>query len=85
MEQQTIESEIVRQIVELMEKSGFESVAPLLSLREKDPTEYVENILINLKTLNAKYDKNEAIHQIRRLMEKYNIQLDQLIGGRGMA
>jgi hypothetical protein len=84
MEQQTMESEIVRQMVELMEKSGFDSVAPLLSLREKDPTEYTENILINLKTLNARYDKNEAIHHIRSLMEKYNIQLDQLLDGRGV-
>jgi hypothetical protein len=85
MEQQTIEQEIVRQVIELLDKSGFESIAPVLSSFEKDSNEFIDTILINLKLLNAKYDKNEALYQIKCLMDKYNIQLDELIDGRGVA
>lgn len=81
--QQTIENQIVRQVVELMDKSGFESIAPVLTA-EQDSPEFIDTILINLKTLNAKYDKNEALHQIKCLMDKYNIQLDQLVDRRGI-
>lgn len=35
-------------------------------------------MLISLKSLNAKYDKNEAIAQVRALMDKYNIPIDEL-------
>jgi division protein CdvB (Snf7/Vps24/ESCRT-III family) len=78
MEQQTIEHEIVKQILELMDKSGFGTIAPVLAELEQHKPEIADTIFLNLKTLNAKYDKNEAINQIRCLMDKYNIQLDQL-------
>ena len=82
--QQSIEQQIVKQLLEVMDKSGFESIAPVLTALEQDTSEFVETILINLKTLNAKYDKNEALHQIKCLMGKYNIQLDQLVDTRGI-
>lgn len=82
--QQTIEFQIVKQVLEVMDKSGFESIAPVLTALEQDTPEFIDTILINLKTLNAKYDKNEALHQIRCLMGKYNIQLDQLVDTRGI-
>ena len=85
MEQQTIEQEILKQMLEVMEKSGLGSIAPVLSSVEKEPPDFVKTILINLKTLNAKYDKNEALQQIRCLLEKYNIQVDQLLDKRGIA
>ena len=79
MEQQTMEQEIMRQILELMDKSGLDLIPPT-----GESSEFVEAMVINLKTLNAKYDKNEAIYQIKCLMDKYNIQLDQLIDQRGI-
>lgn len=82
--QQTIETQMVKEVLELMSKSGFESIAPVLTALEQDSSEFIDTILINLKTLNAKYDKNEALHQIKCLMEKYNIQLDQLVDRRGI-
>jgi hypothetical protein len=86
MEQQTLEQEIVRQMLQVMEKSGLESIAPILSSAEqKESPDFVETTLINLKTLNAKYDKNEAIQQIRCLLDRYNIQVDQLLDKRGIA
>jgi hypothetical protein len=86
MEQLTMEQEIVRQMLDVMEKSGMESIAPVLSpADQKESADFIETILINLKTLNAKYDKNEAIQQIRCLLDKYNIQIDQLLDKRGIA
>jgi hypothetical protein len=82
--EQTMEQEIVKQFVDLLEKSGFESITPIVPTGDHDSSDIIDSTLINLKTLNARYDKNEAIHQIKCLMEKYNIQLDQLVdGGRG--
>jgi hypothetical protein len=83
MEQSIMEQEVLTQLTELMEKSGFESIAPV-ALTDADSARFIDTTLINLKTLNARYDKNEAIQQIRCLMEKYNIQLDQLMDGRGI-
>lgn len=85
MQHQTMEGEVLNQFLELMDKAGFESVAPVLSAIEQETQKGVDTILINLKALNAKYDKNEAIVQIKCLMDKYNIQLDQLIDRRGIA
>jgi hypothetical protein len=85
MDHQIIEQEIIKQVTDLMEKSGFESITPVLPSFEKESPEFVDTLLINLKSLNAKYDKNEALYQIKCLMDKYNIQLDELIDDRGIA
>jgi hypothetical protein len=79
--EQPIDKEIVKQFSQILEKAGIENVVPT----PDDEVTEMETVLINLKALNAKYDKNEAIHQIRCLMDKYNIQLDQLIDRRGIA
>jgi len=36
--------------------------------------------LINLKNLAARYDKQDALIQVRTLMQRYNIQVDELVG-----
>lgn len=35
--------------------------------------------MINLKNLNARYEKPEALTQVQWLMDTYNIQIDELI------
>lgn len=78
MEQHVLEHEIVAQVMELLEKSGFETFVPLYSGDSLEDPQVLDTALIYLKTLNARYDKKDAIAQIRSLMDRYNIQLDQL-------
>jgi hypothetical protein len=80
-----IKQEIIQQLNELMERSGIDAIETVGTQAAKDDHQAMEDTLTNLKSLNARYDRDEAIEQIRCLMEKYNIQLDQLIDRRGMA
>jgi hypothetical protein len=78
METQNIYQAIVQEMTQLLEKTAVESFAPVIV---DSPTDIKndEAILINLKTLNARYDKHEAIAHVQALMEKYNIQIDELL------
>ena len=78
MEQHVLEHEIVAQVMELLEKSGFDTFVPVYSFDSLEDPQVLDTTLIYLKTLNARYDKKDAIAQIRSLMDRYNIQLDQL-------
>jgi hypothetical protein len=80
-----INHEIIQQLNQLMERSGIDAIETPGSPDLKDDNQVMEDTLTNLKSLNARYDRDEAIEQIRCLMDKYNIQLDQLIDRRGMA
>ena len=84
MEQHVLEHEIVAQVMELLEKSGFETFVPLYSADSLEDPQVLDTALIYLKTLNARYDKKDAIAQIRCLMDRYNIQLDQLTDRRAI-
>jgi hypothetical protein len=78
MEKPNINYEIIQEMVLLLDKTAVESFAPVIS--DSEPAVHnIEAILINLKAINARYDKNEAIAQVRALMEKYNIQIDELL------
>lgn len=83
MEQNTIESEIVMQLLELMEKAGFQALVPLYPSDSLEDERTLDTLLILVKSLNARYDKSEAITHIRCLLDKYNIQVDQLVDRRG--
>ena len=85
MDQQIAENEIARQLLDLLDKAGLEAFSPFASAIDRNSRDYLETILISLRNLNAKYDKNEAIQHIHCLMDKYNIQLDQLVDQRGLA
>lgn len=73
-----VEHEILEEVARLMEKAGFASFvqAPI-------PSDYdeksLEASLVTIKAIAAKYDKEEAIVQVKSLMEMYNIQIDELI------
>jgi hypothetical protein len=84
MQQQAIELELVGQLVALLEKGGFERIVPVDSTDLTSETTDLDTILISIRSLNARYDKNEAIAQIRSLMDKYNIQVDELIVRNGL-
>ena len=78
METQNIYQAIVQEMTQLLEKTAVESFAPVIV----DPATDIQNeeaILINLKTINARYDKHEAIAHVQALMDKYNIQIDELL------
>ena len=84
MESNATEQAVLTELSELMERTGFHSIGSVMLPTVKNDAGSLEVALSNLKTLNAKYDKNEAIQQIRCLMDKYNIQLDQLMDQRGL-
>lgn len=85
MDTHTIETEIVIQLLELMEKAGFQALVPLYPSDSLEDERTLDTLLIMVKSLNARYDKDEAITHIRCLLDKYNIQVDQLVDKRGLA
>lgn len=84
MKQEIIEHEILEEVMKLLEKAGFDAVAPMPSSIQNNESHSLESSLIILKNLNARYDKNDAVSHIRSLMHRYNIQLDELIDSRGI-
>jgi hypothetical protein len=63
MQTQHLETEILNQCLELMEKAGLQISVPSYPSEGKEKIQF-ETILISLRALNARYDKNEAITQI---------------------
>jgi hypothetical protein len=80
---QKIESEIISHLIELLEKAGFQSLVPLYPSDSLEDEITLDTLLITVKSLNARYDKHEALAQIQCLLNKYNIQMDQLIEKQG--
>lgn len=63
----------------LLEKTGLDNVIPVAPAGAENRDGYLETALINLKTINARYEKSEALEQIQWLMNTYNVQIDELI------
>jgi hypothetical protein len=74
-----MEKEIIFEMSKLLEKTGLENGIPLTSASTSGQDLALENTLINLKNLNARYEKGDALMQIRWLMNTYNIQIDELM------
>ena len=72
------EHEILLEVMELLEKTGFESFTAVMA-SPTDSEQSLEATLINIRSLTARYDKQDALIQVRCLMEKYNIQVDELV------
>ena len=73
-----MEHEILLEMSRLLEKTGMESVIPVTpSTLNQD--QFMETTLISLKNTNAQYEKGQALNQIQWLMQKYNIQIDELM------
>jgi hypothetical protein len=72
-----MEHEIILEMSKLLEKTGIDNVIPV-SVSDNQQ-QILETALINLKSLNARYEKNEALNQVQWLMSNYNIQIDELI------
>lgn len=74
-----MEHEILLQMSQLLEKTGMENVIPVVPATTTDTEQFLETTLINLKNVNARYEKMEALNQIEWLMSTYNIQIDELM------
>ena len=74
-----MEQEIILGMSRLLEKTGIENITPMFpaSLETKDQA--LETILLNVKSLHARYEKGEALNQVQWLMNTYNIQIDELM------
>jgi hypothetical protein len=70
-------AEIVHEMTRLFDKMAVESFVPVMT--GDSETIDAEAALINLKTINARYDKHEALTHVQALMRKYNIQIDELL------
>lgn len=73
-----MEREILVEISKLLEKTGIDNFGPITPA-SADSGRIFESALVSLKSLNARYDKNDALDQVQWLMNKYNIQIDELI------
>jgi hypothetical protein len=71
-----MEKKIILEMTKLLEKTGVEMIT---SLADAENPEKLETIWMNMKAMNARYDKGEAMTQVRWLMSKYNIQIDELM------
>ena len=72
-----MEHEIILEMSKLLEKTGIDNVVP--GGPASSSKQVLETALINLKSLNARYEKSEALNQVQWLMNNYNIQIDELI------
>jgi hypothetical protein len=75
---ENIENAIIIEMSQLLEKMAVDSFVPVITEAVSE-TDQREAVLINLRSINAKYDKHEAIVHMRALMDKYNIQIDELL------
>ena len=73
-----VERDIIIEMTKLLEKMAVESFVPVVSGTGRNVYDQ-EAVLINLKAINAKYDKHEAVEHVRALRQKYNIQIDELL------
>jgi hypothetical protein len=69
--------EVLQELAVLLEKTAIDTLSPVIS--DGNVTQQDEAFLISLKAVNARYDKADALAQIKALMEKYNIQIDELL------
>lgn len=73
-----MEQEIILEMSRLLEKTGIENLTPMFPTSD-DKSQFLETVLINVKSLAARYEKQEALSQVQWLMNEYNIQIDELM------
>jgi hypothetical protein len=74
-----MEQEIILEMSRLLEKTGIENLTPMFPTSGENRDQFLETTLINVKSLHARYEKQEALNQVQWLMNTYNIQIDELI------
>ena len=74
-----MEQEIILEMSRLLEKTGIENITPMFPAPAEAKDKALETILINVKSLHARYEKSEALNQVQWLMNTYNIQIDELM------
>ena len=78
MQRENIELEVVNECMQLLEKTCFPESLPVFSTGGADLS-VLENTLVAIKTINARYDRHEAISQIQAMMQEYHIQIEELM------
>ena len=71
--------EILIEMTKLLETTGLLSSSDIDVQIPENETQMLETLWIDVKAINARYDKGEAFTQVRWLMNQYNIQIDELI------
>lgn len=74
-----MEHEILLEMSTLLEKTGLDTVIPVVPASTVNQTHFLETTLVNIKSFNARYEKAEALNQVQWLMNTYNIQIDELM------
>lgn len=74
-----MEQEIILEMSRLLEKTGIENLTPMFPSLHDNKDQFLETTLINVKSLQARYEKQEALNQVQWLMNTYNIQIDELL------
>ena len=74
-----MEQEVILEMSRLLEKTGIENLTPMYATSGENGKRFLEATLLNVKTLQARYEKQEALNQIQWLMNNYNIQIDELM------
>jgi hypothetical protein len=74
-----MEQEIILEMSRLLEKTGIENITPMLPPSGESKDQFLETTLINVKSLQARYEKQDALSQVQWLMNTYNIQIDELM------
>ena len=74
-----MEQEIIREMSRLLEKTGIENIIPMFPTSAENRDQFLETTLINVKSVQARYEKQEALNQVQWLMNNYNIQIDELM------
>lgn len=74
-----MEQEIILEMSRLLEKTGIENITPVFLTSGENREQVLETTLINVKSLQARYEKQEALNQVQWLMNTYNIQIDELM------
>lgn len=73
-----MEQEIINEMSKLFEKTGLENLVPVI-VPTQNEQQLMEAALLNIRSFNARYEKNEALNQVQWLMSTYNIQIDELM------
>jgi hypothetical protein len=74
-----MEQQVIIEMTKLLEKTGLLSSSNIDGQTMDEEAQKLETLWMNVKAINARYDKGEAFTQVGWLMDQYNIQIDELM------
>jgi hypothetical protein len=77
MIEEKIQQELICELILYLEKTCVKNIfLPHTEVLEEE--HYLEGVLTQIKIMNARYDKKEAVLQIIRIMKQYNVSLSEI-------